>query len=204
MGALSAYDDDNGNVTLWDAASEKFLRLRGDGRAIERPRLTFSPDGRTLATTSDDGTVKLWNTATGNEVRALRGHATHLAYSPDGRTIALVSSGRNLMLWDPATANGVRAKGATSAWIYGLVFSPNGHTVASTGKDYAVQLWDAATDKPVRVLRGPAGQFAADAYEARRSVPTAVPSPPAARTLRCSSGRLPLAKNSELSAGTRE
>ena len=53
--------------------------------------VAFSPDGRTLATGSDDKTARLWEVASGKEIATLRGHESgvyFVAFSPDGRTLA--------------------------------------------------------------------------------------------------------------------
>ena len=68
--------------------------------------VAYSPDGRTLASASRDHTVKLWDAATGQVVRTLRGHAEPVhgvAFSPDGRRIASASFDRTIKLWDAAT-----------------------------------------------------------------------------------------------------
>jgi WD40 repeat protein len=67
--------------------------------------MAFSPDSRILASTSDDGTVKVWDTATGQELRTLRGHTKAVwgvAISPDGRTLASSSLDGTVKLWDLA------------------------------------------------------------------------------------------------------
>lgn len=67
--------------------------------------VAFSPDGRLLASGSDDNTVKLWEVATGREVRTLTGHTHYVlsvAFSPDGKTLASGSWDGTVLLWDSA------------------------------------------------------------------------------------------------------
>ena len=69
--------------------------------------VAFSPDGRLLATASDDETARLWDPATGEHLRTLTGHDQHavygVAFSPDGRLLATASCDGTARLWDPAT-----------------------------------------------------------------------------------------------------
>ena len=65
------------------------MTLRGHTRSVLC--VAFSPDGTRLATASEDQTIKLWDSATGEEVLTLRGHAgvvSSVAFSPDGRQLA--------------------------------------------------------------------------------------------------------------------
>src|SRR4051812_26350380 len=101
------------------SAQEPRLRATLQGHTNEVASVAFSPDGKTLASASYDGTLKLWEVATGKE-RATLGEYTGclgcVAFSPDGKTLASGAIGspdyfpdlKNVKLWDVATGK-VRA-----------------------------------------------------------------------------------------------
>jgi WD40 repeat protein len=80
---------------------QEVFTLRGHTFWVES--VAFTPDGKRLASISQEGTVKLWDTATGQEVFALRaetGECQSLAFSPDGHHLALSCRDGTVKIWD--------------------------------------------------------------------------------------------------------
>jgi WD40 repeat protein len=92
-------------VVVWDLATgDQVAALTGHNGSIYS--LAFTPDGHTLASASEDGTVKLWDVATAKERTTLRGHQGRVfavAVSPDGSTLASGGEDRCVQLWDLRT-----------------------------------------------------------------------------------------------------
>jgi WD40 repeat protein len=85
------------------------------GHTREVWSVAFSPDGKTLATGSEDGTVRLWDVATHRQIgKPLTGHAGgvwSVAFSPDGKSLATGSEDGTVRLWDVATGGRTTATG---------------------------------------------------------------------------------------------
>ena len=138
-------------IWLYDAHLQADLALLTD-HTDDVYEVVFSPDGKTLASASQDSTVKLWDVATGHPSHTLTDHTDavyEVAFSPDGKTLASASRDGTVQLWDVAT-------GHPSHTLTGrhsdIAFSPDGKTLASASTDSTVQLWDVATGHPSHTL----------------------------------------------------
>ena len=143
-------------IRLWDAVTGAHQRTL-TGHTFFVNSVAFSPDGRTLASGSDDNTIRLWDAVTGAHQRTLTGHrwdVTSVAFSPDGRTLASGSSDDTIRLWDAVTGAHQRTLTGHTDTVFSVAFSPDGRTLASGSSDNTIRLWDAVTGAHIRTLRG--------------------------------------------------
>jgi len=113
---------------------EAFLQL---GHSSDVQSVAFSPDGRLALSGSSDKTMKLWEVATGREIRTFKGHsssASTVAFSPDGKLALSGSFDNTMKLWELATGREVRTFKGHSSSIESVAFSPDGKLALSVGQ----------------------------------------------------------------------
>ena len=130
---------------LWDLTNR--IRIL-PAHAAKVNALALSPDGQTLASGSDDTTVRLWDMATGKPADnpVLPGNAgavTALAFSTDGKTLAAGSFDGPIKLWCVSARQEVGSLKGHLSRIQELAFSPDGRKLASSSYDGTVRLWTA-------------------------------------------------------------
>jgi eukaryotic-like serine/threonine-protein kinase len=134
-----------GEIKLWDAAAGKELRtLKGHTGPVLS--VTFSPDGKLLASGGYDYTVRLWSGADGAALNTLPGHACmvhSVAFSPDGTRLASGSEDWSVRVWDVQLgAPTLDLRGHTDR-VRAVAFSHDGQRLFSASGDGTVRAWEA-------------------------------------------------------------
>ena len=157
---------DNRQIILWDLTKPIYQDLQeprypakilGESKDQHTRRilsLAFSPDGKLIASSSRDKTIRLWNLET-NEVQILEGHDNQvhaIAFSPDGDTLVSGGFDHKVKLWDVKKQICIHTLEGHEDRILCVAFHPDGSIFASSGHDKKIRLWSKTTGECIRIL----------------------------------------------------
>lgn len=140
-----------GGITLRDLNSSTVLpQLKG--ALADALTYCFSPDHQWLVTSYQDGTIRLWEAAFGQERATFRGGDTRiglLVFSPDGNLLASADLSSQIKLWDVRTGREHRTLRGHQSSIDTVTWSPDARQLISSGNDGKIIVWDVATGQPL-------------------------------------------------------
>ena len=125
--------------------------------------VAFSPDGKWLAAGESNGTIPIWEIASGRKLMTLRHHTSWVwsvlfaphPYDPEQQILVSVSDDYQVKLWDLQTGNPLRTLLGHQRSVNTLALSPDGRWIASGSQDATIRLWNLQQpDQPPRILAG--------------------------------------------------
>jgi WD40 repeat protein len=152
---LIALAGENTTIAVWNMTKNQLhATLKGHKGRI--PALAWHPDGKTLASASGDGLVKLWDADRGLELQSWRAGDTllTLAWSGDGATIATAGDNATIQLWDAVKRQLHVELHGHAGILHDLAFSPDSKTLASASADGTLKLWDVSSGQLRTTCRG--------------------------------------------------
>ena len=150
LALLPNFDDINYSRRIFFGETELQGHLNlSDIGVIEDSVLTvvFVPILR-LLTASHDGTAKVWSAASGECLRTLMGHTSHVksaVFSPDGQQVLTASEDKTAKVWSAASGACLLTLMGHEHWVYSAVFSPDGQQVLTASEDKTAKVWSAAS-----------------------------------------------------------
>ena len=130
-------------------------------------QLDYSPDGSLLATSSFDGTTRVWEISSGEELLTLIGH-NHIVYDAkfnfDGSLLVTSSYDGTAIFWDVATGQMLRRIEGQCGSIPSVAFSPDGSHLLTGCQDGTAKLWDVLTGESLLTLEGHEHEFTPDVF----------------------------------------
>jgi WD40 repeat protein len=143
-----------GTILLWDVKDRAAAPRRLIGHTDSVHALLFTPDGKSLISGGWDGTIHVWDVATGKHLRSIgtgKWRIRSLALAPGGKQLASANlTGEigkfvgSIQLWELSSGKHVREVVGGQKTIYHIAFSPDGNTLAS-GQDDGPKVWEVAS-----------------------------------------------------------
>lgn len=133
----------------------------GDRFALKHAKkvlaVSWSPDGTQLVTASFDGTAKVWNAVTGEELLTFSEHKAEVssaAWSPDGKRIATAGFDRKLRVWDAATGKQLATGTGHTSHLSSVAWSSDSARIVTGSNDLTAKIWDAASGRELATCTG--------------------------------------------------
>ncbi|MFM9960132.1 MAG: SUMF1/EgtB/PvdO family nonheme iron enzyme [Planctomycetaceae bacterium] len=140
---------------LVESRAKEPLTLKGHTAGVTS--VTFSSDGKRLASASIDKSVKIWDASSGQVAHTLEGHTagvTSVAFSSDGKRLASTSHDKTLKVWDVTSGQEMLTLKGHAWSVTSVAFSPDGKRLASVSYDRTMKLWDSTSGQEIPTQKG--------------------------------------------------
>lgn len=153
-------------LKVWDVSTgRELLTLKGINDESTSRKITFSPDGHTIAA-NDGDTIKLWDVNSNGEPRELHTlgerRASAPAFSHDGFRVAAGGGSNVVTIWDVASGRAQQTLDLRN--VKSVAFSPDGQAIVTGGDGGVIKLWDVSNGRELQTLEGHSGRVNAVAY----------------------------------------
>ncbi|ETO24636.1 NB-ARC domain-containing protein [Reticulomyxa filosa] len=143
------------NASMNQAFFGEYANIGGHKNVVTAAE--FSPDGKTIVSSSWDRNIRLWDAMSGQEIRAISGHehfVTRTHFSPNGRTIISCSEDQTIRIWEVASGQEIRKFVGHDGPVTEAKFSSDSSKIVSCAFDQTIRLWDVQSGRELKKLEG--------------------------------------------------
>lgn len=138
---------------------------------------SFSPNGKSIVATSNNGKLRIWDAELSSDIRVLNGHekwVNSVNFSMDGKLIVSASGDNTIKIWDASTGIQLRSIDNQNIVVCHAVFSPDGDRIVSASADGNLRIWNYNTGELIQTLIGheKAALYATFSHDGKQIVST--------------------------------